>query len=686
MKKYLKYCFFLIFIIISSTELLFSEQNTYRVFFKDKGDEEFHIGSQLYLKTLDLFSQDAINRRKKVFDEKSLITIQDAPVNPIYLDRLKPFITEVKLVSRWLNYCVVLCDETIISEIEELEFVKNVQITREILKTNSFDIQNVTENMTAFQMMQIETEDSTTIYGQTASQNNMLNVHNVHNLGISGKGIKIGFIDSGFKYKEHEAFKNSNIIAEYDFIQNDSITENQMFDIWNQHNHGTNVMSVVAGFKQNTFVGIAPSSSIYLAKTESLEFERHIEEDRFAAATEWLESKGVDIINSSLGYDNFDSLEVSYDKSQIDGNSTIVAKYVNIATQKGVLFVISNGNKGPLPYTISSPADADSCIAVGAVLPNGITVAEFSSRGPTYKEIIKPDLSAMGVSVSLASTFSDTAYIAGNGTSFASPLITGVAALYLSVFPESTPYQIKQALYNSASNNINPNNDIGRGVPDIFRAIKNNGIVIAPIITQNSSHFIRIFSNIIFPKDNNGNSNHNEATLYMKFNNNSNFTQFKMNKMNGDYLYVADVDEKYFEGKSALGYIKANDNINNRRMPFNDNNFITINPDSMQIPFNYNINNLPTALSENSEIVIFPNVTSSKNGKISLSFASNDKGNTEFQIYNSLGNRIYKKDLGYNNSGINNELIDISTYPIGIYYVFCTQGNSIKKAKFIIVE
>ncbi len=687
MINYSKYIFLLIIVVCFSSEYLYSELNTYRVFFKDKGNLQFYNGSELYQQTLELFSKDALKRRKKVLAEENLLTLQDAPVNQTYIERIKPYIDEVKLISRWLNYCVVLCDDDNINDIETLEFVKSVQLTSSIMKLNGFDLESKTKNLSAFDMIQIKTEDSTTFYSQTASQNNTLNIHLVHNLGISGENVKIGFIDSGFKYKEHEALRNTKIMAEYDFIQNDMITENQMFDVWNQHNHGTGVLSIVCGYKASSFIGVAPGSSVYLAKTESLSFERHIEEDRFAAATEWLESQGVDIVNASLGYDIFDSLEVSYDRTQLDGNTTIVAQFVNMASQKGVLFVVANGNKGPLPNTISSPADADSSLSVGSVLPDGIKVTDFSSRGPNYKNIIKPDLCAMGSSVYIASTDSDSSYSYSNGTSFSAPLITAVAALYLSVFPESTPYQIKQALYNSANNKYSMNNDYGRGIPDIYKAILNTGIIISPIITQNSSKFIRVFSNIIFPYDNaNIEQLDNLVTLNLKFKNSTTFQAFNMHKINDEFLFVADVDKKYFNEISAFGYITAQDASNQRRMPFDNDEFFTINPDSMLVPLFYNINNLPIAITENSEIVIFPNITSNKSGTISINSSFLGEGNTEIYIYNSIGIRIYYKNIGFNNSGIIRELIDISKFPIGVYFVICKQGNSIKKSKFIIIE
>ncbi len=666
---------FIALFLLYNTYFCFAELNTYRVFFVDKGIVNDSIYNSLKMNMLP----EVLARRSKVLNEDKLVSFRDVEVNNLYLEKLKPLVEEIKVVSKWMNYCVILCEDDNIDEIEDFEFVKFIQKTRELMTVNNFDLDFAIKELSAYQMMSAFESDSTYVYGKSSMQNNVLNIDKVHSLGINGDGIKIGFIDSGYKYKEHQALKNAKVIAEYDFIQNDTNTSNEKFDVWNQHVHGTSVLSTVAGFLPGTFVGISPNSEFYLTKTESLEFERHIEEDRFGAAVEWLESKGVDIINASLGYETFDTLEVSYTKDLFDGNTAISSRYANLAAELGVVFVFANVNKGPAPKTAYAPADADSVIAVGALYPDGKTVAEFSSRGPNAKDMMKPDVATIGSGVTVVAPYTDTTYIVSGGTSFASPIIAGSAALIMSVFPEIKPYQLKQILYRNSNNNESPNNDVGRGVPDIYKALTDFDILIAPIFTQLSFDFLRVYSNIIFK------GNNISAKLYLKFDDLYGFKEFQMVNIQ-DNLFVADIGLENFKSKSAIGYIVAQSSSHKRRMPFYENKYIEIHKDSTIKRFNIDAEELPISLKSKDNIVVYPSILSNKNGHLSINCGFYNSGNTELKIFNSIGNQIYQKSFDYEPEGIKNVSIDVSSLSIGIYHIFCFRNNEILKSKFIIID
>ena len=233
---------------------------------------------------------------------------------------------------------------------------------------------------------------------------------------LHGNGIIIGILDSGFKWKGHESLINANVISEYDFIFKDSVTENQAGDRSDQHSHGTQVFSVIGGYKDSVLIGAAFNSSFILAKTEDLRSESHLEEDNYAAALIWMESLGVDVTTSSVGYNIFDDSVFSYKYSDMNGKTTIVTKAAELAFQRGIVTLSAAGNEGDDPwFHIIAPADGFNTIGVGAVTSNN-QLANFSSRGPTSDGRIKPEIVAQGVGVFFASTSGFNTYSSGNGT------------------------------------------------------------------------------------------------------------------------------------------------------------------------------------------------------------------------------------------------------------------------------
>jgi subtilisin family serine protease len=164
----------------------------------------------------------------------------------------------------------------------------------------------------------------------------------------------------------------------------------------------------------------------------------------------------------------------------MDGNTAVTTNAVDIAVNLGMVCVTAAGNGGygeppPNPcdttlyYYIIAPADADSVIAVGAVNSSGI-IASFSSHGPTYDGRIKPEVCARGVNTWCTNPNSNS-YRTANGTSLATPLVGGAAAVILSANPDWTPMQVREAMMMTADNADYPDNDYGYGIIDIMAAI-----------------------------------------------------------------------------------------------------------------------------------------------------------------------------------------------------------------------
>ena len=143
---------------------------------------------------------------------------------------------------------------------------------------------------------------------------------------------------------------------------------------------------------------------------------------------------GLDIINTSLGYNTFDDIELNYSHNDLNGETSLMSRAADLAYDKGMIIVVSGGNEGNRQWQKSTPpSDAKNVIAVGAVGTDSI-IASFSSHGIMADGRIKPDLVSVGkqaVTIGEDGTIGRT-----NVTSLASPFLTGLIASLWSVNPE----------------------------------------------------------------------------------------------------------------------------------------------------------------------------------------------------------------------------------------------------------
>ncbi|MFQ5863865.1 MAG: S8 family serine peptidase [bacterium] len=474
-----------VFVLVCATNLSAQKevesQEKYWVFFRDKEDPHLSKTSMIQAAKNNI-SPRALKRRRKVRPAVKLIDEHDLPVSKNYLNTLAKMGHKPVVISNWLNGASFWLSDSEKNDIEKLPFVKKIQrVGSSNLKPEPVDIKPIYPKR--LQKPGIHSLD----YGASFLQNDLINVPAVHDLGITGRGIWIGMLDTGFKYKDHEAFQSLEVIAEYDFIHDDGITENQAGqDHPAQHNHGTRTLSTVGGFQEGQLIGPAFDASFLLAKTEILEQEIPVEEDFWAAGIEWLENQGVDVVSSSLGYLDF------YNRSDMDGNTAVTTVAADLAVSRGVVVVNSAGNeRQSFWHIIIAPADGDSVIAVGAITAQG-TLASFSSVGPTADGRTKPDVVALGVSVRTASPSSDkqtSPFGFSSGTSFSCPLTAGVAALILSAHPDLTPIEVREALRMTANRAANPDTLFGWGLVNAYEAILYHGIVFSnlPEVSVNNN-------------------------------------------------------------------------------------------------------------------------------------------------------------------------------------------------------
>ncbi len=427
------------------------------VYFADKGDASRLLEVERNL------TEHARARRER---NGVSVDMFDIPVAASCLRELAQQGVHVRHASRWLNAVSVEANAAGFERVASLSCVRRldrVRVFREALpKDAAAPATAPPRDHATFSLN----------YGPSLTQNAQINVPALHDQGYSGSGVWVAMLDAGFNNMSHEALVDVDVIAAWDFVNNDGVVADEPGQM-GSGNHGTYTLSTLAGYEPGRLIGPAYGASFILAKTENTDWERHVEEDDWIAGAEWADSIGADIISSSLGYSTgFTNGEPSYSWTDMDGNTTIVAKGADIAASRGILVVnsASNGGTVPLPAnTLGSPADGDSVLAIGAVDASGVR-AGFSSVGPSADGQIKPDVMAMGSGVVAASPGGPNVYSAVSGTSLACPLVAGVAALLLEAHPSSTNIQLMDALRQTASQSGSPDREYGYGIVNAVAA------------------------------------------------------------------------------------------------------------------------------------------------------------------------------------------------------------------------
>lgn len=441
--------FFCVLFIFLFSGVLFAQDKKYVVYFKDKNNSPYSISDPS-----QFLSPKAIERRTK---QNISISETDLPVTPDYLDSLTAKGAQVLYPLKWLNAAAVLADSLEMIDINTLTFVQTYERVAREMNTRHLDRREETELL--------KLKKTVASYGNSYNQIHMLEADQMHQEGFHGEGILMALLDAGFKnapsmnYLSH-VYANNRIVATYDFVDNET-------DVYDDHHHGLEALSVIAAHLEDALIGTAYNASFVLLRTEDETTETEIEEANWARGAEYADSIGVDIISSSLGYTTFDVPSTSHVYQDMNGNSTIAAKAADIAASKGILVVASAGNEGGNGWRyIGTPADGDSVLAIGAV-DAAMNYAYFSSVGPSADGRIKPDLAAKGADVTLGSV---SGIINNSGTSFSCPLVAGLAAGLWQSFPSLTNMQIAEALRKSASQYNRPDQFLGYGIPGYQKA------------------------------------------------------------------------------------------------------------------------------------------------------------------------------------------------------------------------
>ena len=286
-----------------------------------------------------------------------------------------------------------------------------------------------------------------TLYGGLWEALSALDVPSANALGFSGAGVRLGILD-GLFLPEHLILRSRSPVAMRDFVDDDDWADPGPGDPPEAASHGTALWSLVAGDLPGVLRGAAPDAGILLARVRGVGELVTVDEDRWVAGLEWLETQGARIVLSGFGFRDFAAS--SYSIGDLDGNTTPATRAADQAARRGVLVVAPVGNGGPAAQSLEAPSDGDSVLAVGAVDSQG-NVASFSGRGPTGDGREKPELLAPGVSLTAAAASTTEALQAVSGTEFAAALMAGAAALFVEAHPTLGPVDALEALVASAS-------------------------------------------------------------------------------------------------------------------------------------------------------------------------------------------------------------------------------------------
>ncbi|MDX2284414.1 MAG: S8 family serine peptidase [Bacteroidia bacterium] len=409
------------------------------IFFTDQGDRP----------GVPALSEAALARRARAGLQPGPT---DRPLAAPYLDSLRALGIQPHRQSRWFNAVSAALTPEQALRVQALPFVRSVEPVRGYGSAAGAEGECPDGSPDDAYWRQLQ----------------MIGADVLHRNGYTGRGVRVAVFDNGFVKVDSLAafrhlFEEGRILATRDYVS----SQESVFDPCIHCRHGSQVFSILAANWPGRLTGAAPGASFILLRTENDSSETRQEEDNWVAAAEFADSLGADIFSTSLGYLSFDNGDPGYSRSDLDGQTALITRAADLAAAKGILVVNSAGNEGT--RGLVAPADGDSVLAIGAVDACG-ELAAFSSRGPAADGRIKPDLAAMGEQTFFVGI--DGTVRRGNGTSYACPLISGLAACLKQAHPQATAWQLAEALRRSADRFTSPGNSYGYGIPDGARAFR----------------------------------------------------------------------------------------------------------------------------------------------------------------------------------------------------------------------
>ena len=457
------------------------DANCYRVYLSNKNNSPFSTD-----RPEEFLSQRAIAKRTRF---NIPITIQDLPVNQSYINQIKAFDPNIRVLatSKWLNTVVIYCPNP-----AHLPGIQNLGGVQYLVPVANWDLNAPAKE----NQPQDETPEQNNVnlwddvdYGNSIDQFAVHRGDLLHNEGFRGEGMLIAVFDAGWNNFDviphfQPLFNNGQIWGTYDFVPN-------LPSVYTGHSHGTSVTSIMASQIDGELIGTAPEANYFFIRSEIPYAEQLIEEDFWVAAAEMADSIGADVINSSLGYTTFpDFPQGDLTSQDNDGVTGVSSQAATIAGQKGIVVVISAGNEGWSEWGfISRPADAIDVLSVGAMSKDSV-IAPFSSYGPSADGRVKPDITSVGWDTWHVTEYGDI--MQGNGTSFSGPVIAGLSACLWQALPHLSSTELMQVVREVSHLYNNPNINFGYGIPDFYQAYLDNSV---SIFTYPQQTFVSAYPN-----------------------------------------------------------------------------------------------------------------------------------------------------------------------------------------------
>lgn len=443
-----------LYLLLLFSTLAFAQEDAW-VYFKDKPSATFFLNTPL-----EMLTQRALDRRAA---QNIALDYKDVPIEADYVNQIKAIAgIEVKAKSKWLNALHVRGTAALINSMKSISYVERIDFANKALN-QAGKIVKEAKSKAPNKTKEIKANYA---YGTSRNQIEMLNGTLLHQQNFTGTGKIIAIMDGGFPgvniVQPFERLRTNNqILGGYNFVGRDT-------NFYVGDTHGTYVLSTMGGYKDAELVGTAPDASYYLFITEDSSSENPVEESLWVEAAEEADRLGVDIVNTSLGYFDFDNAAYNHSYSQMNGNTTFISRGAEIAFSRGMVVVASAGNSGASsnPY-IAAPADAVSIIAVGAVNASKIK-ANFSSIGPSFDNRVKPEVMAQGVASVLSNERGTI--VTANGTSFSGPILAGMIACLWQALPNKTARQIRDLVIQSSDRYSTPSPQYGYGIPNFGTA------------------------------------------------------------------------------------------------------------------------------------------------------------------------------------------------------------------------
>ncbi|HEX2088963.1 MAG TPA: S8 family peptidase [Actinomycetota bacterium] len=291
--------------------------------------------------------------------------------------------------------------------------------------------------------------------------------------GYNGSGVTVAMLDTGIQPVRDLA---GRIVASADFT-----SEGDGLD---RYGHGTHMAGIIAGTgasSNGVWSGVAPNANLVSVKVAGADGSTDV--SVVIAGLQWIVGNrsafDIKVLNLSFGTDSVQSYLVdplNYAVEQVWAS--------------GIFVAVAAGNRGPYIGTVGKPGDDPFVVSVGAANLNGTpdrtddTVAEFSSRGPTQDGLARPDLVAPGISivsnrvkgstVDLAHPLAavDDNYMKGTGTSQATAVIAGVAALMYQANPSMSVNVAKATMIQTSGDSTALLPGGGQGMVNVAKAVQ----------------------------------------------------------------------------------------------------------------------------------------------------------------------------------------------------------------------